>query len=96
MVFIRDIRERDCPEVARIWRDVLDIPVSDECLAETYGRMGKDDATPLSSRKRAEGSSDSLRQSFALRLAILLGGTPKPTGSAYCLSIGEKESAGCS
>lgn len=96
MIEIRAIQEKDYPEVTRIWRDVLDIPVSDECLAETYGRMGKDDATPLSSRKRAEESSDSLRQSFALRLAILLGGTPKPTGSACCLSIGEKESAGCS
>ena len=43
MVAIRDIREKDYPEMARIWRDVLDIPVTDECLAETYGRMGKDD-----------------------------------------------------
>ena len=56
-VVIRDIREKDYPEVARIWRDVLDIPVTDECLAETYAKMGKDDATPLSSRKRTEGSS---------------------------------------
>lgn len=88
-----EIFKKGLPERARIWRDVLDIPVLDECLAETYGRMGKDD---VSSRKRAEESSDSLRQSFALRLAILLEGTPKPTGSACCLSIGEKESAGCS
>ena len=41
MIGIRVIQERDCPERARIWRDVLDIPISDECLAETYGRMGK-------------------------------------------------------
>lgn len=43
MVVIRDIREKDYPEVARIWRDVLGIPVTDECLAETYDKMGKDD-----------------------------------------------------
>ncbi len=43
MIEIRAIREKDYPEVARIWRDVLDIPVTDECLAETYAKMGKDD-----------------------------------------------------
>ena len=43
MVVIRDIREKDYPEMARIWRDVLDIPATDECLAEAYGKMSKDD-----------------------------------------------------
>lgn len=38
-----DIREKDYPKVARIWHDVLDIPVTDERLAETYGKIGKDD-----------------------------------------------------
>ena len=40
---IRRIRESDYPEVAYIWRSVLDIPVTDECLSETYAKMSSDD-----------------------------------------------------
>lgn len=40
MIEIRAIREKDYPEVARIWRDVLDIPASDERLVETYAKNG--------------------------------------------------------
>ena len=43
MVEIRYIQEKDYPEVAGIWRNVLDIPVTDECLAETYAKMSGDD-----------------------------------------------------
>ena len=43
MVAVRVIREKDYPEMARIWRDVFDMPVTDECLAETYAKMGQDD-----------------------------------------------------
>ena len=42
MIEIRAIQKKDYPEVARIWREVLDIPVTDECLAETYAKMGQD------------------------------------------------------
>ena len=91
MIEIRAIQKKDYPEVARIWRDVLDIPVTDECLAETYAKMGQDNR---SSRKAMEGSSDLSRRSLALGSAIL-GGTPKSMDSACCLSIGEKESAEC-
>ena len=40
---IRPIREKDYPEVAHIWRNVLDVPVTDECLSETYKKMSRDD-----------------------------------------------------
>lgn len=43
MVKIRIIQEKDYPEVADIWRNVLDIPVTDECLSETYAKMSEDD-----------------------------------------------------
>lgn len=43
MIEIRTIQKKDYPEMARIWRDVLDIPVKDEVLAETYAKMGQDD-----------------------------------------------------
>ena len=43
MTEIRTIQEKDYPEVAEIWRNVLDVPVSDECLSETYARMSEDD-----------------------------------------------------
>ena len=43
MIEIRAIQKKDYPEVARIWREVLDIPVSDECLVETYAKMSEDD-----------------------------------------------------
>ena len=39
MVVIRDIREKDYPEMARILRDVLDTPVTEECLDETARAM---------------------------------------------------------
>ena len=40
MIKIREIQEKDYPEAARIWRDVLNIPVADEYLAETYAKIG--------------------------------------------------------
>ena len=43
MVEIRMIQEKDYPEVADIWRNVLDVPVTDECLSETYAKMSGDD-----------------------------------------------------
>ena len=43
VVKIRYIQEKDYPEVADIWRDVLDIPVTDACLSETYAKMSEDD-----------------------------------------------------
>ncbi len=43
MTEIRTIQEKDYPEVADIWRSVLDIPVSDECVSETYAKMREDD-----------------------------------------------------
>ena len=43
MTEIRTIQEKDYPEVAEIWRNVLDVPVSDECLSETYAKMREDD-----------------------------------------------------
>lgn len=42
-IAIRKLREEDYDAVAEIWRDVLDIPVTDECLAETYEKMGGDE-----------------------------------------------------
>ena len=43
MVEVRYIQEKDYPEVADIQRNVLDIPVTDDCLAETYAKMSRDD-----------------------------------------------------
>ena len=43
MIEIRFIQEKDYPQVADIWRNVLDIPVTDECLSETYTKMNGDD-----------------------------------------------------
>lgn len=43
MIEIRDIQEKDYPEVADIWRNVLDVSVTDKCLAETYAQMRGDD-----------------------------------------------------
>ena len=43
MIEIRTIQEEDYPEVADIWRNVLEIPVTDECLSETYKKMSGDD-----------------------------------------------------
>ena len=42
-VVIRKIEERDYQSVAEIWRNVLDIPVGDAELADTYGKMKEDD-----------------------------------------------------
>ena len=43
MIEIRYLQEKDYPEVADIWRNVLEIPVTDECLSETYAKMSEDD-----------------------------------------------------
>ena len=43
MIEIRTIQKKDYPEVADIWRNVLEIPVTDECLSETYKKMSGDD-----------------------------------------------------
>ena len=43
MIEIRYIQEKDYPEAADIWRSVLGIPVTDECLSDTYGKMSGDD-----------------------------------------------------
>ena len=43
MIESRFIQEKDYPQVADIWRTVLDIPVTDECLTETYAKMRGDD-----------------------------------------------------
>lgn len=41
-VIIREIEEKDYMSVAVIWREVLDIPVTDEELNNTYGKMKED------------------------------------------------------
>jgi GNAT superfamily N-acetyltransferase len=41
-VIIREIRENDYLSVAKIWRDVLDIPVTDDDLIHTYESMKED------------------------------------------------------
>ena len=41
-VTIREIEEKDYMSVAVIWREVLDIPVTDEELNNTYGKMKED------------------------------------------------------
>ena len=43
LAVIRAIQERDYPAVAAIWRDVLDVPVTDVELADTYAEMAEDD-----------------------------------------------------
>ena len=43
MVLIRKIQEEDYGAVAAIWREVLDVPVSDEDLAQIYRKMAADD-----------------------------------------------------
>ena len=43
MVLIRKIQEEDYETAAMIWREVLDVPVSDEDLARTYRKMAEDD-----------------------------------------------------
>ena len=42
-VEIRRIHEEDYMSAAEIWRNVLDIPVTDECLRKTYAKMDRDD-----------------------------------------------------
>lgn len=54
MIGIRAIQEKDYPEVARIWRDVLDIPVTDECLAIGH-RRGYTKADGLSALSEYRG-----------------------------------------
>ena len=39
MVLIRKIREEDYEAAGMIWREVLDVPVSDEDLAQIYRKM---------------------------------------------------------
>ena len=41
-VIIREMEEKDYMSVAVIWREVLDIPVTDEELNNTYGKMKED------------------------------------------------------
>ena len=43
MVLIRKIREEDYEAAAAIWREVLDVPVSNEDLAQIYRKMAEDD-----------------------------------------------------
>ena len=42
-VIIRKIEEKDYLSAAVIWRDVLEIPVTDEDLVRTYKKMKEDD-----------------------------------------------------
>ena len=43
MVLIRKIQEEDYGAAASIWRDVIDVTVSDEDLAQIYRKMAADD-----------------------------------------------------
>ena len=43
MVLIRKIQEEDYKAAAMIWREVIDVPVSDEDLAQIYRKMAADD-----------------------------------------------------
>ena len=43
MVLVRKIREEDYQAAAMIWREVIDVPVSDEDLAQIYRKMAEDD-----------------------------------------------------
>lgn len=42
-VVIREMEKKDCPAVASIWREALDVPTTDDDLKKTYEKMRGDD-----------------------------------------------------